>query len=442
MKKGIVILAIILIISLLLQTGCTFQSALPDKTPDRETDSKSNAQSTESETLTEDHEQPQSVEERLEEIVENQWEKTCTCVKPTGGTDVECVYAIPKINLKSAEVDAINNDLAGLLSSVIHDCNETLDDYTPAYYSIDYQCSLVGDILSLCVTAVPSDSGHATYRIYTISLQSGRTADPEQVIRECGMSYADYLTEVKYALGSEFWNMQKQLFETDPSQDFDQFSRSPVPFLQKVDNDLQKTISPDNLSEAIPFFDENGDLTIYGRYYIDAAAGYDYVLINLETYEMSPYYTEKIKMPEALMKIELTWDQESNGEANYIDFMLTGSLDDGNWVYIGKSQEEYYVDNKLIATVENRSIREQAIYELTLYDLDGVYALSASAGMDPSGFIINSAVTYVNISASVHWLRGSQNVVCDYRDADVVRGGTGVWVWCPFSIDHGQFIED
>ena len=443
MKKGVIVLAIILIVSLLMQTGCTAKSPLPGNAPDRDTDSKSGTQSTENETVAEDHKQPsQSVEEELEKIVESKWKKTCSCGKSPSGKDVECSYAIPRINLKSADVDAINNDITQLFASVVHDCTETQEDYIPAYYSVDYECSIVGDILSVCIVAIPSDSCNAVYRIYTVSLQSGHIAGPAQVINESGMRYEDYLTEVKYALGSEFWNTQKKLFETDLSQDFGQFYQSSVQYLQKVDNDLQKTISPENLEEAIPYFDENGDLTIYGRYYVDAAAGFDYVCVNLETYERSPYYCEKVKLPEALMKIELTWDQESDGVMNYIDFMLEGSLDDGSRVYIGKMQDEYYVNDKLVATVECHSVNAQAIYEVTLYDLDGVYTLSASAGMDPDGFLINSAVTYVNISASVHWLTSNQNVVCDYRDADVVRGGTGVWVWCPFRIDHGQYVED
>ena len=366
-------------------------------------------------------------------LVTDAWASDCSC--GTTITGKEYSYAIPQINLDSSAAALINGQIMDKYSCIVHNCEETGNEYAPKYFSVAYEYSVVGDVLSLRIEDDPADLDDNQYTVYTISIAEKAEADKEDIVETAGMAYDDYLMQVKHALVSEFWNMHESFYS------FTSTNLS-LQVLKTIDDDLQKTLSADNLEAAIPYFDKNGNLCILGKYYINAAAGYMRVSVNLETFEMSPYYAETVEYPREQMRIELTWDRVSDvSEECCIGYLLMGIMDDGQTVYVRKNQNEVYAGDVLVATVEDISTQEKEGSCITLYRTDGVFSMTASAEMGKNGMIINGLIMNSGIEAVIDWADQNQSVIYSYSDEDVYRGGTGVWYWAPFNIDHGVLTD-
>jgi len=229
----------------------------------------------------------------LSHVVEDAWSGECvySVNDGQGGRSTKtAVYHVPKINLDFTNVQTINEEILANFSRARDesDAGYPLNGSDPVYLSIDYEWSVKEDVLSLLITYDPSSGGDSIFHyLYTIHLGTGADVQKSEILRIAGISESEYSKSVKESLGSEVWN---RCGPNVGSMTMDSW--------QRLEDCLQKTISDENVDDARPFFNANGELSVLGFWFYEAERGQFEGIENLETYSVSPYYAETIPMPE------------------------------------------------------------------------------------------------------------------------------------------------
>lgn len=187
-------------------------------------------------------------------------------------TGDERTYAIPKIELPGAEIEALNEEIC---KSFYKDYLNEDDLYRGPI--IGYEWYVNGDILTLILHGV-YELDFMNYSIYSVRISTAHVMTPEEVLTEAGMTAAEFETKASDALGNAYCVWLADYISKYIDSD------------EQIVLQFQKTISNDNAARAVPFFDEKGVLSICGNIYQIAGADYHEELLPLTDYKTSEYY--------------------------------------------------------------------------------------------------------------------------------------------------------
>lgn len=197
-------------------------------------------------------------------------------------------YHIPEIVLSSPDVADINQEVQDiyLADAKTRAANPDADYGDWEWAKVTYQWAVNGDILSLVVKGQSEYSDYVEYRVYNVSVSGGNRLSNAQVVEAAGWSQTDYSRAVREALLSKYWDVSGLMLEQGADSEM----------ISELKTLFDLTIS--FCEEAKPFLGETGDLMIAGQYGVPAGGGVVSCLINLENYELSPYYSEEFQIPQ------------------------------------------------------------------------------------------------------------------------------------------------
>ncbi len=204
-------------------------------------------------------------------------------------TELISTYHIPQINLQGDEVTQINNEIYNSVYPIIQAVIKEVDKYgDPSGVSeeISYHWALNNDILSLVIEnySSPEFGGGMgePYLVYNISVTNKRNCTKSEVIQSVGFSEKQFFEQAKTVLGSTFYEFGTWAFVEYGADSF---------FYEQ----LEKTISADNIDKSCPYVNDKGELCIIARVYSLVEGDYYLHEINLIDFELSPYYVEDMK---------------------------------------------------------------------------------------------------------------------------------------------------
>ncbi len=201
----------------------------------------------------------------------------------SGGSSLS--FRIPEINLDSPEVEAINNTIYSTMVPYAEEA-ETKDSYALTCSEISYTWAAYDNILSLVIQSemYPNATPRTLYDIYNIDITTGTQLNKEELLQIYGMSSDEYFETARTALGSFWWDIYGEFVHQGA---FDNI----IDFAQEQ---LSATISDNNVNSLLPFINESGDLCVAGDIYSMAGASKYAHVINLNTFVLSPYYSETV----------------------------------------------------------------------------------------------------------------------------------------------------
>ena len=216
-----------------------------------------------------------------------------------------------------------------------------------------------------------------------------------------------------------------------------------------------------NIFEPADFyFDELPEITMDNSGRIKRLSGKESGASGISVIEF--YYSDlDADASKESLNIELNWNGcYGSGDLMEMTMSFQGTYDDGLQLYISEDSatlcaadgteikfsagEQIYYNQELIAVLDNSNAKNGIIC-LELYKIDGSFSFVAETDMDryirEYGSPANMAVRETGVVAYVR-LPGSDNVITYTTDQGLRRSYTGVWVFSPFSIDHGAIVEN
>jgi len=165
----------------------------------------------------------------------------------------EYSYSIPKININSQDVIAINSEIEKLITET----KTGIEDESFWYVNIGYKTYINGDILSL---VIDKNTGYdyTDYVVYNVNMKTGKKYSNEELIILKGYSTNEFLNKLPELYKKQY--MGEYITEEQLNS-----SIHSVPY--------NKTISKENYSINEPMFlDDNGNVNIVAKIY-KAAGG-------------------------------------------------------------------------------------------------------------------------------------------------------------------------
>lgn len=187
-------------------------------------------------------------------------------------------YFIPQINIAGDETKQLNNEIYDSLNSIIqtsvsHIEKEEFDEPT-FYKNVTYNWGISENILSVLIKKERlTEYGGKSYDVYTISTVDGTLADRKVILESVGMAEEDFYTRCNTVLQYLYIDTYGQIM--DSSSDF---------FQQQ----LQKTVSKENIDVSSVYVNETGELCMIISMYNLAGSSTTVYNINLNTYEIIP----------------------------------------------------------------------------------------------------------------------------------------------------------
>ena len=162
----------------------------------------------------------------------------------------EYSFTIPKININSQDVIAINNEIEEL----IKETKTAIQDESFWHVNIGYETYINGDVLSV---VIDKNTGYdyTNYMVYNINIKTGKKYSNEELVSLKGFSVNEFLDKLP-----ELY--EKKFKEGYSAEDNDIINNS---FYQERYN---KTVSKENYGMHNPMFlDDNGNINIVGKIY-------------------------------------------------------------------------------------------------------------------------------------------------------------------------------
>lgn len=192
------------------------------------------------------------------------------------GKIITHTYHIPQINISSSDAERINNEIYSSLYPVIENVVSEIEENILPFSSeeISYRWAVNGDILSLVVLNYSSIAfgGGAEYMVYNLSASTGTTVSNEAVVSSVGMSEEEFIAKAQQVLETSFrecWSPYDEEYDDEKFVNF---------FYEQ----LEKTVSKENIKQSYPYINENGQLCIIARQYTMVADYYwgDYNMVD------------------------------------------------------------------------------------------------------------------------------------------------------------------
>lgn len=277
MKNTHGMMAICLLTAAVLLAGCSSsKTEETDKTSEQET-FQTEAAASESETAPET-EASVDYTNLVTDILNEQFEVTVY------GTQSECHYIIPVINWDGDEIASLNNRIYEKYSAYYTAAKDNGESGWQNCDQCSYTWSVTDDILTLIMSAslYPDASGWTEPEVFSVDLKENRILDKNDIMTYYHLTQEAYNQKVKDAMGNQFCHLYGAPFDNDSSFFYDSFTQ----------NQLERTVSQDNIDFAVPYINEDGHFSIRARIY-SLAAGDSYpYLIDVETTDPSKWYAE------------------------------------------------------------------------------------------------------------------------------------------------------
>lgn len=203
--------------------------------------------------------------------------------RDAGGNLWSLEYHIPKINIESSEITALNQKLFDDLHPTIQQSISAIQDGEFAEYDeITYEWALNGDILSVWLYRHYMPWEYSEWNVYNISVSEKREISKQELLDIYGISEATYQEKARQAMGSYYLDYARWYYDQAGADDL---------FLRQ----FNKTVAESNISEAVPFVNQDGDLCVVAYVY-SLAGGESYLnIINLTTFTISPLYESYVE---------------------------------------------------------------------------------------------------------------------------------------------------
>lgn len=189
----------------------------------------------------------------------------------------EVCYHIPRLDLPNQKADAINqeiyDELYALLDERVYQELEVMPDSEPSLNRMIYIWGQNKDVVSINVFTSPYYH-FPEYHIYNISLATGQRLSDEAFLKEMDLSLEDFQAKVKEIVAA-YWQ----------SQDITTNEYLTEELIQSV---TDKTLAKENLAEAKPYLNQQGELCFAIKVYSLAGADYYWNLFNTVTGKVEP----------------------------------------------------------------------------------------------------------------------------------------------------------
>lgn len=296
-------LLVILLLLLCLSSGCRGQSDLPSgavKTSKSETTSIFTSESTEPTMpiVTSAFEVP------VTDIESEMTAAPTETATPNLVEDVYCEtgefmgialsYRIPRVLIEGEEIDRANDELYDAAFSRIMSSLESVEDGSEPYIiSSSYEWAVNGDILSLHYMEELFYDDYILHTVYNYSISHGTVLSKEELLQLIGWTLPDFEEKCRQVLISE-------LFKSLIPEEFEQ-TRDEVEIGWQWYEAYSGTLTDENIRTAVPFLNEKGHLCMLGYAYTLYAGGGDSFVIDLEEYEVSPYYSKSYQIGDVIV---------------------------------------------------------------------------------------------------------------------------------------------
>ena len=256
--------------------------------------------------------------------------------------ELPLAFHIPQVNLESTDAEAVNREIYNTLYPNVQKAISVIGSYEVLECgSIAYRAVVNGDILSLLVISsmYPYESPSTSYLAYNFSLSKGTLLTTEAVAAAAGYTVDDYTLRARQAMGSYI----HLTFPGETAQNYGDV------FVQELNNDLDRTLSDENVQNGQLFLDEKGNLRLVAALYWPVANGRFTLLLNLTDFQLVEGYDQAFETPEP-EEIRLTEDEAKELAYQYWDY-TPGDVDSETGyrlgVFSGEMQQElgknYYI---------------------------------------------------------------------------------------------------
>lgn len=190
-------------------------------------------------------------------------------------------YHIPKILLTGNNFEQLNSQIySKLYSSLQEGVYNGTDIYT---INMSYGCGQKINYASIIVSE-QLDWGWTDYYVYNIDISNGHQLSVKDLLSIYGLTDENYRNLAQKALKAQYELYYREAYEDNKSNES---------FLSFYQQQLDATISKQNIDAVIPYIDSNGDLCGVAAIYSLAGADYYHHLINLTgTEEPAPIRCE------------------------------------------------------------------------------------------------------------------------------------------------------
>lgn len=198
-------------------------------------------------------------------------------------------FAIPKINIDSVDVSTINDEIwTNLYTDVVQ---EEMSWWEQSEYMdaeiIKYKWAVNNNVLSLCIEITPVHWAWWDYRVYNISIRTGKELSTEEVLSSVGLTENEYYNRVTQVLRSEFFQYKEDNLEQFLFDDF-------------FNEQLENTLSDENIKRAIPYINNKCQLCIIACVYSIAGADLYWRDINIDEYELNSIYERYVQLQDEI----------------------------------------------------------------------------------------------------------------------------------------------
>lgn len=196
-------------------------------------------------------------------------------------------WVVPKIILDGPEIDDLNDEIWDtLFQNGIQDALDAAAEGYSMGYGMSYQWAVNGDILSVWIESHPAPFAWTDYYVYNVLIRAGERLRDRDVYSAVGFSSSKYRERVREAAGSRCWGM----FTSPEAQDFI------YQWADMFNEQLQNTISEENVKLAKPFLNEKGHLCVAIPIYSMAGADCYWEILDLEDFDRVPNYDKGLEI--------------------------------------------------------------------------------------------------------------------------------------------------
>lgn len=194
----------------------------------------------------------------------------------------EFFFHIPRVTIETAEIEQANRELYETAFPDVQQAMEANEkEEMPNICMSNYEWAVNGDVLSLHYWVEPYATCCEYDLVYNFSISKGKVLAKEDLLQIVGWSLSEFEEKCRQVLISQLIN---DSFPDTPGAEF------------KVGwmwyDAYLGTLADENIDKAIPFLNEKGHLCILGYACVLYEGGGDSFLIDLEEYEVSPYYRD------------------------------------------------------------------------------------------------------------------------------------------------------
>ena len=199
----------------------------------------------------------------------------------------------------------------------------------------------------------------------------------DKVYAAKNFSKAEYYDGVKEVLGSTFFQDKEGYIEQCGYDGF-------------LCAQLEKTVSNENIADAIPYINEEGQLCIIARIYSLAAADYYWHDLNLEDFELTPAYKKYMEQK-----------SDATNESSIFDHYKTvlAQHPESTKHSYGEGKEYYYNTEYLLNDIDKNGTPELIVKEdntnYYIYSFDGNRVISCGKFFGPMITVCMSIVEMV-----------------------------------------------